>query len=146
MKGMNKLAESIYRTAEEHGWWEPYEVELKGGTFDLALHRPFGEIIALIHSEASEGLEEYRKGRGYTDFVYQCECDPTRSTETSTFKAGLSHATPYHKPLGIPSEMADIIIRVLDFCGKYNVDIDRAMHEKMLYNNSRPYRHGGKVC
>jgi len=50
----------------------------------------------------------------------------------------------YTKPIGIPSELADIIIRVLDICGAYGVDIDAAVESKMEFNETREVRHGGK--
>jgi hypothetical protein len=40
--------------------------------------------------------------------------------------------------------MADVVIRVLHFCGKHGIDLDRVVREKMAYNVSRPYKHGGK--
>lgn len=48
------------------------------------------------------------------------------------------------KPEGIPSELADIIIRVLDTCGWLQIDIAAAIADKMAYNSQRPHRHGGK--
>lgn len=50
----------------------------------------------------------------------------------------------YLKPEGIPSEMADIIIRVLDICADREIDIATAIADKMAYNETRAYRHGGK--
>lgn len=50
------------------------------------------------------------------------------------------------KPEGIAVEMADCIIRILDWCGKEGIDIDRIISTKHEYNKSRPYRHGGKKC
>ena len=50
-----------------------------------------------------------------------------------------------NKPCGIRSEMADVIIRVLHFCGKHSIDIDAAVDEKTAYNDARPYKHGGKT-
>lgn len=41
---------------------------------------------------------------------------------------------------------ADVIIRVLDYCGYAGIDIDAAISQKHEYNKSRPYRHGGKKC
>lgn len=48
------------------------------------------------------------------------------------------------KPLGIPIELADVIIRILDTCAAYRIDIDQAMAIKMTFNETRAQRHGGK--
>lgn len=42
----------------------------------------------------------------------------------------------------ISEECADIIIRVLDFCGGLNIDIYTAINEKMAKNVNRPRLHG----
>lgn len=86
--------------------------------------RTFGEIVALCHSELSEALEEFRAGR---DMVWYANKDEKT------------------KPEGIAVEMADCIIRILDWVGKENIDMDAIVLEKMDYNKTRPYRHGGKV-
>lgn len=91
-----------------------------GGTKNAASPK----CLALIHSEVSEALEEYRNGR--------------LPTEVYTGNNG--------KPEGIPIELADVIIRVLDYCGYAGIDIDAAISQKHEYNKSRPYRRGGKKC
>jgi NTP pyrophosphatase (non-canonical NTP hydrolase) len=42
-------------------------------------------------------------------------------------------------------ELADTIIRLLDITGTCGIDIDKAVADKMLINEGRPYRHG-KQC
>jgi NTP pyrophosphatase (non-canonical NTP hydrolase) len=85
----------------------------------------FAEQIALCHSELSEALEDYRKGM-----------DPATTR--------IDRSTPTPKPEGIPSELADVVIRIADMCGRYGIDLEAAIEEKMRYNALRPYRHGGK--
>lgn len=125
---LNQFAADVHKNAKDHGWWdEP---------------RSFPEIIALCHSELSEALEEYRDGRKATFTYYSCkknaniagECD----RQCAECKSG--------KPEGIPSELADCVIRILDYCGRENIDIEQAIMKKHEYNKGRAYRHGGKKC
>jgi len=39
-------------------------------------------------------------------------------------------------------EIADVFIRLGDFCGGYNIDIEKAIKKKMTVNEKRPYKHG----
>jgi NTP pyrophosphatase (non-canonical NTP hydrolase) len=86
--------------------------------------RELPEVLMLCVSELSECLEEYRDGAA------MCE--------VKTAENG--------KPTGIPIELADVIIRILDFCAMAGIDIDEAVRIKHSFNKSRPFRHGGKVC
>ena len=49
-----------------------------------------------------------------------------------------------HKPEGIAVELADCIIRILDYCGHENIDIENVIKIKHEYNKTRSYKHGGK--
>ena len=88
------------------------------------IERSIGDLICLMHSELSEALEEHRNGHSPTEIYYN-ESKPA-------------------KPEGIPVELADCVIRIFDFCGKYDIDLEEAILTKMEYNKTRPIRHGGK--
>ena len=85
----------------------------------------FMEKMMLVVSEISEAVEEFRNGKGLNETFY-------------------GPGNPA-KPLGIPTEIADAIIRLLDWCESNDVDIETALLDKMEYNESRMYRHGGKL-
>jgi NTP pyrophosphatase (non-canonical NTP hydrolase) len=81
---------------------------------------PVPEMIALIHSEASEALESFR------------DHEPTSFTSSEG------------KPEGIGSEFADIIIRVAHYAELLKINLDYEIDRKLTYNLTRGYRHGGK--
>jgi NTP pyrophosphatase (non-canonical NTP hydrolase) len=107
---LNDWRDMILAYADEKGWATKPDTNIP-------------TLIALMHSELSEMLEEHRDGH--------------QPTETYCITTG--------KPEGIPSELADLIIRALHFAGVFGIDVNASVAEKHEYNLSRPYRHGGKV-
>ena len=131
MKGLNEIAKAVHENAVQHGWWDT--------------EKGFPEIIALIHSELSEALEEYRENRPNIYYVAEkAQDDGTVVPEIRTDWGDGDFAG--EKPEGIAIELADAIIRILDYCGYTGIDIEEAIAIKHEYNKSRPYRHGGKKC
>ena len=78
--------------------------------------------LMLSVGELAEGFEELRNGRRPNEVYY---------------KDG--------KPEGFPVEVADAIIRELNLLTDEGVDADFRIQEKDLYNQKRPFKHGGKA-
>ena len=109
-----ELAAEIHQNAVEHGWWDE--------------KRAFVEIIALIHSEWSEALEETRAGRPLSYRVCLKEPEETvicgQVDETFCARTGREKECKYYgkKPEGIAVELVDGCIRILDYlarCGYF---------------------------
>ena len=129
---LNELAKEAHQIAVDHGWWSP--------------EPSFGDLVALMHSELSEALEEYRAGNpNVWDACMQDGLPCDKETREAYGKGHCSGLEVEEKPEGIAVELADCIIRILDWAGKEGVDMESIIKEKMAYNRTRPYRHGGKL-
>lgn len=126
---LNELVTRAHATAVEKGWWEK--------------PRDLDGLLMLVVSEASEALEEWRNGHDVNEeyFPGAGMHGPVANSRAEALVWAGSYGW---KPEGIPSELADIVIRVADMCGYYGIDLAEAIETKMAYNAGRSYRHGGK--
>lgn len=135
--GIHTLADRVSQTAHEHGWWD---INDDGS-------RNMGEMIALMHSELSEALECWRNNEDYLWYRYGKDAksdNPELPAHELTIGDEDSDTMIPGKPEGIASEFADVIIRILDTCHTLEIPIVEALLRKAAYNDTRPYRHGGK--
>lgn len=120
---LDLMAQEVRQWAISKGWRKPND----HGCPD-ALGRTFGDECALLHSEISEALEAFR----------------VHGMEDVTDQSDAPQDAP-HKPEGVASEMADLLIRLLDNCSQHGIDLFAEYRRKMDYNHTRAHRHGGKA-
>lgn len=111
---IRELAQAVHENAVAHGWWDG--------------ERSIYKIIALIHSEWSEALEEARAGRPLVWYACNVEYNPC-IPRLDCLNAGKESECPSRgkKPEGIAVELIDGCIRILDFfsyCGVETEDKD----------------------
>ena len=105
----------------------------------------FPKALEII--KCKEGNKEFMKERparrpfGNTVLICEYPIDDTAAENPNARCSAQSK-----KPEGIAAELADVIIRVLDYCAYAGIDIENVLEVKHEYNKSRPYRHGGKKC
>ena len=97
MGQIKKLQKEVHRNAINKGWYDQ--------------PRNAGELISLMHSELSEGLEALRG--------------------------------PDNKN-NLGEEMADTVIRIMDACEYWGIDLEKQILDKVEKNKLRPRKHGKK--
>ncbi len=123
----NKMFNNFKKIIDDisiNGWVDKIHENAKAHGWYDGKKKNFGELLMLVTTEVAEVMEEYRNGKGFKETYYNDK----------------------GKMQGIPSELADIVIRVMDICGYYKIDLEKAIIEKHEFNKKRPYKHGGKVC
>lgn len=95
---------------------EVYQMAVMKGWWDKP--REDGTLIALMHSELSEALEAARHGNKSSEHI--------------------------PKFSGVEEEMADVVIRIMDFCQARGYRLGEAIEAKVEFNSGRSKMHGGK--
>ena len=112
---IDELMDQAYEITESKGFWD----ESNGP-------RNKAEMIALMHSELSEALEEIRDPNHYDDVIY--------------YSSNVGDGN--RKPEGVAVELADVMIRIADFCAGFGIPLELALEVKLKYNKKREYKHG----
>ena len=120
------MDKEVYQANKAKGFWKYREEtpqlirnffpEEIAEEFAIAVEKAYNaQAIALMHSELSEALEADRK---------------------DLMDDKLTHRK------GLEVELADAVIRIMDFSQGKDLDVGGAVIEKLNYNKTRPYLHG----
>jgi len=117
---INELVKLAHENAENHGFYEK---------------KPeIASLLMLIVTELSEACEADRKNR-HCDKYYVEQCIKCGEFYYSTdFESKIKDT--------FEDELADAVIRICDLAGYLGIDLNSHIQAKMLYNKSRPYKHG----
>ena len=129
MGQINDLVKEVHNNAKEKGWWEK-------GKEKTSL-----ECHMLMVTEIAEATEEVRNNR---PSCYIQEEDNKLFVDIDT----VLEEYPFpdlQKPEGEPVELVDCMIRIMDYFGYKNWDLEKILRVKIGYNKNRSYRHGGKT-
>lgn len=170
LTSFENLVRAAHDNSKEKGFWG--ELSTAPATCQtFVMDEPnHGEKLMLMVSELAEAFEAVRKGKAdapcdkdcmildptVTDVQeIQCKrCDgkgtvPNHISEeivcTSCAGTRTIKVTGTRRLTNMEEELADVVIRVADYCGYKGIDLGRCILAKMGYNRSRPYMHG-KTC
>lgn len=114
---LNTLRDHCYNESKAKGWHTEKNPNIAA-------------FCTNLHGEVSELWEAWRKG------ALDKPCDKAEKMEAN----GVPVLTSAEE------EIADILIRALDFSYVLNVDVGRAVEAKLQFNRTRPHRNGGKLA
>ena len=120
-----EMMQEVTQVNKDNGWHED--------------GRTMGDEVALLHSEVSEMLEEFRDHRLVTVFEYNSKKPDVFIDERPEIDGVLG------KPIGLPSEAADVLVRLLDTCDRYDIDLFHEWRQKVDFNKTRGHKHGNKA-
>lgn len=106
----------VHANAVNKAFWEEHG-EPVAGRYELTPAEILSKLMLTV-TEVAEAAEDVREGK----------------METTLDERG--------KPVGLGSELADIVIRVMDLAGGLGIDLESEMLRKASYNEGRERLHG----
>lgn len=124
--------------AKVNGWWDDSPTVLKNDFEFLLLCTDGDSATADLRKELSDRID------GLVPHYKAAKIALIQSEASECVEAIRKDLPSDHidGPMEV-EELADIVIRIMDYCFYYNIPIGETIIKKFKYNASRPYRHGG---
>jgi len=119
------------------------------GFFEEGENKNIGEMLMLIVTEVSEAMEADRINR-----FYDANTRRLKESTGSRWAFDIIDSNPdawnnwftVEVKNSFGDELADVVIRVMDMCAFKGIDLEWHIMQKIRYNETRSYKHGGKKC
>jgi NTP pyrophosphatase (non-canonical NTP hydrolase) len=130
---ISELINDAHESAKEKGFHQGYEQlkisilnsdnipQRKEDLLNYVIMTEMNKDINLINTELAEASEFIRT----KDLLTENEKDNWKES--------------------IEEELADTVIRIADFCGKFDIDLEYFIRAKMEYNKNRETMHGKRI-
>ena len=119
---IKEIQQEIHKVNVEKGFWED--------------RKNVGEVLMLIVSELGEALDAHRANKKAN--VEAFDARAIDRTEPEDYQIDFQQCIKDT----FEDEIADTVIRILDMCEGFGIDLERHIELKLEYNKTRPYKHG----
>lgn len=116
---LDKLVDRAYTITKEHRFLPDRNTPIPPQEYENLILKQIG----CLYEEVGELFQELRNGHQLNVVTY-------RVTDCG------------QKPEGFPTELADLVIRVMSLSGWMGIPLEQIILEKMAYNEKRPPLHG----
>ncbi len=117
---IKQLVKICHKLAIEKGFWG----------FQCPAYQSLGHIIKNCAICGGKGYYGENRNNG--------EMIALMHSELSEALEGLRH----NDWKNVAEELADTVIRIMDFCGGRDIDLEKEILKKIKKNKKRPYKHG----
>lgn len=151
-KNLTDLAKKVHADNAAKGFYDEEErlttnqalIFENDDQFFFVRNAMINQKLMLICTEVAEACEAVRKNRFFSVEADRTIAHYLQDAEMATSQQYKASYEALVKDK-FEAELAGTLIRVLDLCGRMNIDIESHVQAELKYNRTRPYKHN-KNC